>query len=174
MSSFVLLTAPSVGPIFFHFRADFRKNWITALFTKSPAPWLPVIPCRTKKSPLAMNGRMLWRPFLRAAHNTVAWWIALLNNRLAPPPLRLAPPSLEFYLNVFTEFSKLRYKNIFHYSKRTRTCHLLCKRPECFHSTSKTHVRDRIFTLNPIHASVIYQVPWICWIHRIQWKFCSI
>ena len=26
--------------------------------------------------------------------------------------------------------------------------------PGCYHSTSKTHVRDRIFKLNPIHASV--------------------
>ena len=26
------------------------------------------------------------------------------------------------------------------YSKRTRTCHLLCRRPECYHSTSKTRV----------------------------------
>ena len=34
-----------------------------------------------------------------------------------------------------------------------------------------THVRDRIFKLIPIHASVIYQIPWIRW---IQWKFRSI
>ena len=39
--------------------------------------------------------------------------------------------------------------------KRARTCHLLCKRPRCYHSTSKTHVRDRIFKLSSIHASVI-------------------
>ena len=31
-----------------------------------------------------------------------------------------------------------------HYSERARTCHLLCKRPGCYHSASKTHVRDRI------------------------------
>ena len=35
--------------------------------------------------------------------------------------------------------------------------HLLCKRPACYHSASKTHVRDWIFKLSPIHASVIYQ-----------------
>ena len=29
------------------------------------------------------------------------------------------------------------------------------------HSTSKTHVRDGIFKLSPIHVSVIYQFPWI-------------
>ena len=28
----------------------------------------------------------------------------------------------------------------------------------------KTHVRDRIFKLSPIHALVIYQIPWIQWI----------
>ena len=39
-------------------------------------------------------------------------------------------------------------------------------RPGCYHSASKTHVRDRIFKLSPIHASVIYH---ILWIHRIQW-----
>ena len=32
---------------------------------------------------------------------------------------------------------------------------LLCERPGCCHSTSKTNVRDRIFKLSPIHASVI-------------------
>ena len=26
--------------------------------------------------------------------------------------------------------------------KRTRTCHLLCNRPGCYHSASKTHVKD--------------------------------
>ena len=25
--------------------------------------------------------------------------------------------------------------------------------------------RERIFKLNPIHASVIYQIPWMRWIH---------
>ena len=45
-------------------------------------------------------------------------------------------------------------KNICHYSKRAQTCHLLCKRPGCYHSTSKTHLKGRIFKLSPIHASV--------------------
>ena len=34
--------------------------------------------------------------------------------------------------------------------------HSLSKRPGCYHSTSRTRVRDRIFKLNPIHGSVIY------------------
>ena len=40
--------------------------------------------------------------------------------------------------------------------KTVQTCHLLCERPECYHSASKTHVRDSIFKFSPIHASVIY------------------
>ena len=57
----------------------------------------------------------------------------------------------EFFLNVFSLNSVTKIFVI----KRTRTCHLLCKRPECHHSASKTHVRYRIFKLTPIHASVI-------------------
>ena len=45
--------------------------------------------------------------------------------------------------------------------KRAWTCNLLCRRQECYHSSSKTHVRDRIFQLSPIDASVIYQITWI-------------
>ena len=37
--------------------------------------------------------------------------------------------------------------------------HLLCKKPGCYHSTSKTHVRDRIFKSGPIHVSVIIRFP---------------
>ena len=33
--------------------------------------------------------------------------------------------------------------------------HLLCKRPACYHSASETHVRDKIFKLSQIQASVI-------------------
>ena len=35
------------------------------------------------------------------------------------------------------------------------------KRPGCYHSTSKTQVEERILKLSPIHASAIYQIPWI-------------
>ena len=31
--------------------------------------------------------------------------------------------------------------------------------------TSKTRVRGVVFKFSPIHASVIYQIPWIRWIH---------
>ena len=30
-------------------------------------------------------------------------------------------------------------------------------------------MKDRIFKLSPIHASVIYQSPWIHWNHQMQW-----
>ena len=50
-------------------------------------------------------------------------------------------------------------KNICHYSKRVRSCHLLCQRPGCHHGASKTHVRDGIFKLIRMRASVIYQIP---------------
>ena len=43
--------------------------------------------------------------------------------------------------------------------KRAQSYHLLCKRLGCYHSASKTHVRDRNFNMSPIHASVIYQIP---------------
>ena len=79
--------------------------------------------------------------------------------------------NIRVFPNCFHWIAEFSDKNIFHNSKRTRTCHLLCKRPWGYHSTSKTHVKDRIFKLSPIHGSVIYQIPWIRWIH---WKFCSI
>ena len=39
---------------------------------------------------------------------------------------------------------------------------LLCKRPGCGQSTHKTHMKDTIFKLTQIHASVINQIPWLC------------
>ena len=67
--------------------------------------------------------------------------------------------TIEFSLNVFTEFAEVSDKNICHYSKGVQTCHHLCKRPAGYQNARKTHVRDRIFKLSPIHASVIYQIP---------------
>ena len=78
---------------------------------------------------------------------------------------------MEFSLNGFTEFSEFSDKNICHYSKRARTCHLLCLRPGCYHSISKTHVRGKIFKLSPIYASVICQFHWIRWIQWIPVPF---
>ena len=39
--------------------------------------------------------------------------------------------------------------------------YLLCNKPECYHSTRKTQVTERIFKMNLIHASVIYRIHWI-------------
>ena len=68
---------------------------------------------------------------------------------------------IRFSLNVFTEFCEFSDRNIFHYSKRARTCHPVtsCERPRCYHSSSQINVRDRIFKLTQIHASVIINLP---------------
>ena len=71
---------------------------------------------------------------------------------------KIYDPLIEFFLNVFSLNSLNSVTKIF-VIKRTRTCHLLCKRPGCDHSASKTHVRDRIFKLTLIHASVIIRFP---------------
>ena len=69
-----------------------------------------------------------------------------------------------FSLNVFLKFTVFSDQNICPYRTRIRTYHLLCQRPGCYNSTSKTHVNDRIFQMPPIHASVIYQNRLISWI----------
>ena len=79
--------------------------------------------------------------------------------------------SLVLYFNQFS-FPKCFHwiqpiqwqKNIYHNSKRLQTCNLLCEKPGCYHSASKTHVRDRILKLIPMHTWLTY--PWIRWIHR--------
>ena len=78
--------------------------------------------------------------------------------------IRKTKKIIEFSLNVVT-------KSICHYSKKDWTCHLLCKIPGCYHRARKTWVAERIFKLNPIHALVIYHIPWICWIHWIPDPF---
>ena len=45
----------------------------------------------------------------------------------------------------FTKFAEYSDKNIYDYSKRVWICSLLCKRPRSYHSTGKTHVKDKIF-----------------------------
>ena len=53
-----------------------------------------------------------------------------------------------FYWILWIQWQKIVFKKIF------RTRQLLCKRPGCYHSASKTEVAERIFKLSPIHASV--------------------
>ena len=68
-------------------------------------------------------------------------------------------------------FHWIQWQKNCHYTKSAWTCHLLCKRPGCYHSTSKTHVRDRNFKMSSIHASVIYLIPRIRRIHWISILF---
>ena len=73
------------------------------------------------------------------------------------------------FRKYFTEFARILHKiYILYFQKIIQTCHLLCKRPRCYHSASKTQVAERIFKLSPVHALVIYLIPWICWIHWIS------
>ena len=70
----------------------------------------------------------------------------------------LKPAIMEFFLNVLTEFAQFSDKIFVITVKRFEplsTSHLLGWRPACYHSASKTHVRDRIFKLSPIHGSMI-------------------
>ena len=71
------------------------------------------------------------------------------------------PDMIEFTLNIFSEFSEFNDKNICHYSKRAQTFHLLCVRDQDATCTTvlARHVRDKIFKLTPIHASLIYPIP---------------
>ena len=87
------------------------------------------------------------------------WLLHLLNGIRYDQVVKC--PNISRDNGVFPKcFHGIPWQKIF-VIKRTRTCHLLCKRPGCYHSTSKTHVRDRIFKLSPIHAWVVYQIPWI-------------
>ena len=80
--------------------------------------------------------------------------------------------SLRAVVVEFSQMFSLNSVTKILYSKTIiQTCHLLCKRPRCYYSTSKTQVADRIFELSLIHASVIYQIPGIFLIHWISDPF---
>ena len=93
---------------------------------------------------------------------------SLVNHPLSPGPFKfpyklqrevvniIYSKQTEIFLNVFPDFSEFSDKNR---GSNLSPSHLLCKRPRCYHSISKTQVADRIFKLGPIHASVIYQIP---------------
>ena len=73
-----------------------------------------------------------------------------------------------FFLNAFTEFSNKKYLLLKGLKPATS-----CVRDQDANAAPARYIYmgDMIFKLNPIHASVIYQIPWIHW---IQWKFWSI
>ena len=67
---------------------------------------------------------------------------------------------MEFSLNVFLEFVEFS-DQIFVITVKWLEPATFCVRDQgANHSASKTHVWDRIFKLSPIHASMIYQIPW--------------
>ena len=60
--------------------------------------------------------------------------------------------NIEFYLNVFTELTKL-----FAMAVQMLEAATSCVRdPGCYYSTSKSYLRDRIFKFSSVHALVIY------------------
>ena len=71
--------------------------------------------------------------------------------------------TIDFSLNVFTEFAEFSDKKYCILKSIIQTCQLLCKRPKCYNIASKTQVTEGIFKLSPIHALLIYQI------HRIHW-----
>ena len=84
---------------------------------------------------------------------------------------------MEFSVNVFTEFAEIQWQKKFKIKKedyRVGTQDLLCKSLCLYHSATKPQATEQILILNPIHASVIFQILWIPCIHWIQWKLCSI
>ena len=64
--------------------------------------------------------------------------------------------TLEFSLNVFTEFSD---KNIIILKRRARTHYLLCKRQGFYQWSTETQLTEKTVKLILIHASVIPQIP---------------
>ena len=57
--------------------------------------------------------------------------------------------TIEFLLKVSLNSVNSVTKKIF--INQVRNCSFHCKRPGCYHSISKTQMRDRIFKLTPIH-----------------------
>ena len=56
---------------------------------------------------------------------------------------------IEFLLNEFCRIDRIcRIENIFVHKMCSRTGYLLCNKPACYHSASKTHVKDSIFKLS--------------------------
>ena len=64
-------------------------------------------------------------------------------------------------LKVFTTFSKFRDKTCFEPVISSGYSNI----------ATKTQLIDRVFKLTPIHASMIYPIPWICLIHGISVPF---
>ena len=55
-------------------------------------------------------------------------------------------------VNIMNSEESTGYLKYFLKKMSIRTCYFLCKELACYHSTRKTLVKERVFTLNPIHA----------------------
>ena len=68
--------------------------------------------------------------------------------------------TMEFSLNVFTEFAEFSDKKIKIKKEdyRVGIQDLLCKRQRFYHSATEPQATEQILILNPIHASVISQI----------------
>ena len=67
--------------------------------------------------------------------------------------------SVEFSLNVFTEFAEFSDKNTNILKRRARTHYLLCERQGFYQWSTEIQLTEQILILNLIHASVISQIP---------------
>ena len=87
---------------------------------------------------------------------------------------------IESSLNVFTEVSEFSDKNICYFGKSSNLPPLVLKTRMLPQHRQHTYMREGIFKLSPIQASVIYPIAWIHLIHWIpvpfgeNWSFAMI
>ena len=69
---------------------------------------------------------------------------------------------------VFLKCCWIQWQKYCDNSERARTCHLLCKRPGCYHRTSKTRVSDRIYLKED--CIPVWCVPLAHWPYLPAWS----
>ena len=162
----------------------------------SSSPMLLLITCVTRrinrgsfhstdqaKSPFPLS--LYERLFIESAHlcSSNCWWCV---HRVVEPKCltstaiivlwRYAEGTLD--LVIYTReanwvlpkcFRWIHWQKKCHYNKRARTCHpaTSCEADQGATTPPARYVRDSIFKLSAIHASVTYQFSWIRW---IQWS----
>ena len=102
-------------------------------------PYLPACTALGVSAPGGGGWLLLEGCAPRGVYPSMQWGRPPLVNRI------LDASFWKYYLAP----TSLRAVKICHCSKKDRTCHLLCKRPGCYHSASKTHVRASILKLTP-------------------------
>ena len=98
----------------------------------------------------------------------IGYWSGSCDPCSRITKLKISNP-LEFFPKCFHWIQQIQGQK--YVIKKAQTSHLSCKRPGCYQSASKTHVRYRIFKLSPVYASMTYQIPWICWNHQMKVLF---